>query len=286
MTVFAKVILDSISNQKIRLPTVHMRYPRIVHSELMTHRVFSRNARSSRAVPSKRLLAEEAYTPRFLKNQSGMQGGEPLSPGNQLTAELIWNRMAEVCSEGVAALAALGVHKQHANRPLEWFGYIDTLVTSTDWANFLALRDHRDAQPEICELARAVKIAFAESTPRLLLPGEWHLPYISTEDEATYQPDILRKLSAARCARISYAPFDGDASIEAELERYERLVSAELIHASPTEHQATPDERVAVVRDDVEELMWNHPHEHGNLRGWRQFRKMIPNEYVHDKETK
>ena len=252
-------------------------FPNFFADGIVVHN--SRNARSSRAVPSKRLLAEEAYVPRFLKNQPGMQGGEPLSPENQLTAEAIWNTIAKVCSEGVAALAVLGVHKQHANRPLEWFGYIDTLVTSTDWANFLALRDHRDAQPEIRELAQAVKVAFAESTPLQLSPGEWHLPYIKPQEYKYYHLGVLQKLSAARCARISYAPFDGDASIEAELERYERLVSAELIHASPTEHQATPDTPKSVGWTDSG---WFHQHEHGNFRGWRQFRKMIPNECVHD----
>lgn len=75
--IFAKIILDSISPEDKRLTTIHLRYPRFIHTELMTHRVFSRNARSSRAVPVKTLLAEMASSAvvplHWGKNQKGMQ---------------------------------------------------------------------------------------------------------------------------------------------------------------------------------------------------------------------
>lgn len=281
------VIKDSIAPDGIRLTTIHARYPRLLHSELMTHRVFSRNARSSRAVPSKTLLAEDMFVPHFMQNMPGMQAKEEMEEEDRKAAEGVWRRMAEVCQEGVAMLHHLGVHKQWANRPLEWFGYIDVLITSTDWVNFFHLRDHGDAQPEIRELARAMITAMNESHPDNLYPGDWHLPYVTDEELYRHDTNTCKKLSVARCARISYKPFDGDASLEKELERYEKLVGSQPLHASPAEHQATPDTQVRIPARmfwTSSQYAWKHPHEHGNFRGWRQHRKMLANEAVVDAE--
>jgi hypothetical protein len=181
-------------------------------------------------------------------------------------------------------------------------------VTATEFENFLWLRDHKDAEPHIRILAQKVKEALDASTPRLLRPGQWHLPYIRSEDEAPAreyleanglvgQPnamiELLKKLSGARCARISYKPFDGNSSIDAEVARYESLVASDRVHASPIEHQATPDTqsiyRVERIKDDGQTktidvvrhgLDWDNPELHGNFTGWIQFRKTIPNEAV------
>lgn len=281
------IIKDSIAPDGIRLTTIHARYPRYIHAELMTHRVFSRNARSSRAVPSKTLLAEDMFVPHFMQNMPGMQAKEEMEEGARKAAEEIWHQMAEVCQEGVQMLHGLGVHKQWANRPLEWFGYIDVLITSTDWVNFFHLRDHGDAQPEICELARKMIEAMNSSHPDNLYPGDWHLPYVTDHELYKYDLDICKKLSVARCARISYKPFDGDASLEKELDRYEKLVGNTPLHASPAEHQATPDTQVRIPARlfwGASQYAWKHPQEHGNFRGWRQYRKMLANEAVFDAE--
>src|SRR5690606_13669752 len=123
-------------------------------------------------------------------------------------------------------LMGVGTHKQIVNRLMEPFTYIDVLVTATDYANWFALRDHPDAQPEIQELARLMKAAYNESLPNPIHHGEWHLPYITNEDwDAAYryckkgritrdEPpykeklEIFRKISVARCARVSYKAFD------------------------------------------------------------------------------
>lgn len=283
----AKIILDSISPEGIRLTTMQLRYWRPIHAELMTHRVFSRNARSSRAVPVHKLLKEEIYMPRFMLNRPGMQSVDELTDAQRKEAERIWESMAEDVRHGVRRLMELGVHKQWANRPLEWFGWIDVLVTSTDWANFFALRVDEGAQPDIYDLAYKMKRAMDNSSPSLLHPGEWHLPYITPEEyEACYAFgeeegwDGLKRLSVARCARLSYEPFDGNASPEKEEERYNRLVGSHPVHASPAEHQATPDEKVShPVETDPE---WHHEDQHGNFYGWRQYRKMIPGEAIQE----
>jgi hypothetical protein len=284
-----EVICDSISvHDRIRIITVRLRYWRSIHSELMTHRVFSRNARSSRAVPVTTLLKEEPYVPHFLKNQPGMQALEELEPEALEAAQLIWQDMIKQTRLGVEALHKLGVHKQWANRPLEWFGYIDVLVTSTDWSNWFALRDHTDAAPEIHELARLMGVAFNASSPRELGWGEWHLPYVLPEEGPTNWHDEnavakLQVLSAARSARISYKPFDGNADYGKEWDRYTKLVLSAPVHASPTEHQATPDTKLDLALGKGQRIqVWQEAAQQGNFVGWKQHRKEIPHEAVLD----
>lgn len=291
----ARVILDSLSADGIRLTTMHLRYPRIIHSEFMTHRMFSRNGRSSRAVPVATLMAEarnDPFIPHFLKNQPGMQASEEFDPGTLQLVQELWTDFARKTTDFVQALQEIGVHKQWANRPLEWFGYIDVLVSSTAWNNWFALRDHDAAQPEIQSLAKAMKSAMLASAPNLLPVGNWHLPYVTQDDEAkvrdyltssgvprrlptnTQLQEALIRISVARCARLSYKPFDGNADVAAEFDRYDKLVGSAPVHASPAEHQATPDYIGKATKD------WVHPDLHGNFTGWVQYRKLVLNEWV------
>lgn len=279
-----KIIADSISPTGVRITTMHLRYWRAIHAELMTHRVFSRNARSSRAVPSRVLLTEPIFIPQFGINKSGMQSDILASPELQAKWSREWQQLADICREHVERWSAEGMHKQHANRPLEWFGWIDVLVTATWWKNFFTLRISDYAQPEFDELATHMKLAMDTSIPRILQPGEWHLPYITNEERVGMETEKLLKLSTARCARLSYKPFDGNADYEAEVARYESLVVSSPVHASPAEHQATPDEkkRLPYMGNDYH---WVHPGQHGNFYGWRQHRKMLPSEAIMEKLT-
>lgn len=288
------------------LVTMRLRYPRIIHGEIMTHRVFSRNARSSRAVPVKTMLNEVREIPfipwHWGKNQKGMQAGEecnePVKIGDYFPHEALvtagpsaaWVAASKKAAKYAEAFMEAGYHKQLANRLLEPFSWIDTLITANQWNNFLWLRDHKDAEPHLQDLARLVKQALDEMEVQELKQGYWHLPYIFTPDweeslkRPVYQNKFLCAISAARCARISYKPFDGDASYERELERYELLIGSDRVHASPTEHQATPDalSYIAVKKSTEETLFrreWNNPKLHGNLTGWIQFRKTIPGEF-------
>ncbi len=270
------MIEDSINKYGIRLSTLHLRYWRPIHAELITHRVFSRNARSSRAVPVVTLLQEETYMPHFMQNKPGMQATEEMDEKGRKAAETVWAHMADVCRDGVEALHSLGVHKQWANRPLEWFGYIDVLVSSTCWTNFWELRIDSGAQPEIRELAELMKRVMDHSDPTLLRAGEWHLPYITADERKWFSNEDLAKISAARCARLSYKPFDGRSDVTSEFARYEKLMVSRPVHASPAEHQATPDRRIQGGN-------WLRKKEHGNFVGWRQHRKLIPHEAIMEK---
>lgn len=298
---FANVVAYSYDLEGNAPPivTMHLHYPRIIHSELMTHRVFSRNARSSRAVPVKTMLNEirnDPFVPwHWGKNQKGMQAGEECSEavkdwwgvGGTLDNVNAWCQAATQAANAAEAFMNAGYHKQVANRLLEPFSWIDTLVTSTSWANFFHLRDHEDAEPHFRDLARLMHKAIATADPKPLKHGEWHLPYINENDRdgvcfdlglganTEKANDLLIKLSVARCARISYKPFDGDASVERELERYDQLVGSSPLHASPAEHQATPDHLYPADNE------WEKPEHHGNFNGWIQYRKTLANEAIH-----
>ena len=292
----AVVIADSISDQDIRITTFQLRYWRAIHAELMTHRVFSRNAGSSRARPSKAIIEQVAHDPWgpivWGLNEPGMQANNLADIDVEMQSLWSWRNIAKRAANSATVLLNLGLHKQIVNRVLEPFTYIDVVVTATDYANWFALRLDKDAQPEIQQLAQAMKDAMDASKPVLLNPGEWHLPYITTNDYAEAQNhvsyviskdrpetllDLLKKISAARCARTSYKAFDGKvASIDDDLSLFDKLMSGNLKHASPTEHQATPD----YINYWDGEIEFVSPWLHGNFKGWVQYRKTIPNEFI------
>lgn len=284
MTISATVVADSISEQGIRLVSLQLRYPKFIHGELMTHRVFSRNAASSRAIPVERMIQDVLDDPAMPvywgKNQKGMQANEEHSEDTVASLRAHWLAGRHAAVDLARTLMQDGLHKQIANRVLEPWFHINTLVTATEWSNFFELRLHKDAQPEMRALAEAMKASMDESAPKLLLPGEWHLPYVTDSEieTATRQvPDdpfgnVLLKLSVARCARVSYLTQDGiEPKLEQDLELYERLVGSSPLHASPAEHQATPDSCLDVMGVP----QWQHKDQWRNFKGWRQYRAFI-----------
>ncbi len=266
MVTEVKVIADSGSEVGHRISTMQLRFPKFILAEFNTHRVFSRNASSSRAIPVKKLIAQVYIDPvipkQFGKNQPGMQAAENLYGIESYLVKGVWKQAAEAAVYYAAKMANAGVHKQLVNRILEPFTYVSVVVTSTEWENFFGLRCHPDAQPEMQELAYAMRDALNASMVQMLYPGEWHLPYITTEERVAYPLKLLRKISAARCCRVSYLRHDGTpAPIDKDLALCERLLKSVPFHASPFEHQATPDTE--------------HPELHGNFTGWIQYRKML-----------
>lgn len=265
----AKVILDSVSRNGVRLTTMELVYPKFIHGEFMTHRVFSRNASSSRAIPVRTMLERIRKDPAgpvsWGQDKKGMQAGEEIADPE--TAKTLWLEAAASACNMAEKMLDLGLHKQIVNRITEPFAHIHVLVTATEWDNFFLLRDHPDAQPEIQVLARLMKSAMEESAATMRDPGEWHLPFLTIAEMNDLSDDVLnietmKRASTARCARVSYLNHDGSApSIEKDLKLYDQLITAKPIHASPTEHQATPTQS---------SLEWS-----GNFRGWHQHRKDI-----------
>lgn len=294
MTIRAEIIADSISPDDIRLTTLQLRYPKFIHGEFMTHRVFSRNASSSRAIPVERLIEDVLRDPatpvHWGKNQRGMQADAEcdalveygvLTGGNQHSRIDAWFYARDNAVKMARAFAEAGYHKQIVNRLLEPFCHINVVVTATEWSNFFALRCHPDAQPEMRLLAEAMRDVMAASAPKPLRPGEWHLPYCpdvhGKAAGALPVDDDAVKVSVARCARVSYLTQDGRPStIEEDVALYDRLVASAPLHASPAEHQATPDRRSCNTWHSGYD--WERPELHGNLRGWMQYRKILPGE--------
>lgn len=276
MTCEVKIIKDSLHPRTgRRLTTMQLRYWRGLHSEFMTHRVFSRNASSSRAIPIMTFLKQVWNDPagpvHWGANNPGMQAKTELSGFKLWFAKQSWKWTGRaVCAAVWLTNKIAKPHKQTFNRLLEPWQYISVIVTATDWDNFFELRNHPDAQPEIRELAIAMLAAMENSTP---VYRELHLPYVTDEEEKAYVDgkldlETLFKISTARCARVSYLTHDGvKPSIDKDIRLHNQLVESVPIHASPTEHQAIAAEHDAYYK---------------NFRGWRQYRMDVEERIINN----
>jgi hypothetical protein len=306
----AKVIADSVGEHSPRLTTMLVRMPRCVLAEFNTHRVFTRNAASSRAIPVPRMIEqvmEDPFIPLVWgKNAKGMQSWRHHDAQVELfdrdglsdafSNEEAWLFARNKAVEFAMAFAKAGYHKQIVNRLLEPWMWTLVCVTSTDWGNFFALRRHEGAEPHIRLLADAMFEALQLSSPRKMIPGEWHLPFVGSDDWEMIREfypysgdtpanitqrrqDAAIKLSVARCASTSYKTVDGfDMTIERATELHDKLVGAQPMHASPAEHQATPDD-CGTYSGRKKVVVWSKPGLGGNLgNGWIQYRKTLPGE--------
>ena len=226
------------------LYTMELVYPRYIHSELMTHRVFSRNASSSRATPVEKLIKEVMDNPvipnEVYKNCKGMSGKEKLNEGELTNFRVVWECAWNAALYWANRLNEMGIHKQTVNRLLEPFSFIRTIVTATEWNNFYHLRLSKAAQPEIRDLAKAMMNAQDKYKipPYYNFNGDyWIFPYVSDEESYELSTIDAIKVSAARCARVSYLQNDDytPADIKKDLELADRLLKEG--HMSPFEHQ-------------------------------------------------
>lgn len=269
MAYAAKIIADSINPVGNRLTTFEITFPRIVLAEFNTHRLFSRNSASSRAIPVAKML-ERVKTDPFLpiwwgKNQSGMQAAEELTDNDLEISCALWLDARDNAVGIVERMTEINLHKQIANRLLEPFLWHTAIVSSTDYGNFFAQRCHPDAQPEIRVIAEMMRDLYYAEIPRELRDGEWHLPYIDDEDRAWVERvgsgsddrgGHLQSVSVARCARVSYLTHDGKRDHDEDLKLFQRLTTGG--HWSPFEHVATASD--ASISS-------------GNFVGFHQYRK-------------
>jgi thymidylate synthase ThyX len=282
----AKILADSLSPAGVRLTTMQVTFPRIVLAEFNTHRAFSRCSASSRAIPvEKRIKAvqEDPFIPAsFGRNRPGMQATEQFEDLERERAMEAWDCARLDAVSHAKSLAALGVHKQLANRVLEPFLWHTVIVSATEWENFFALRCHPDAQPEIRTVAEMMRAEQRSWIPGNVSNGAWHrplMPDLNELEEAGWNDHDLNLISIGRCARVSYLTHDGKRDPLADRDLAVRIIKAG--HMSPSEHVATP-----CVRESMRFAMV------GNFRGWFQFRKTIPSEEnfgavsCHDTATK
>lgn len=314
----AEIIADSISPKGHRLTTFILEYPRFIHSEIMTHRVFSKNAASSRAIPIEKMIQQVLDNPAMPvwwgKNQSGMQAKEELDdtektivceiPGTEgyfankisarESAKKIWLESRDKAIEQVKQLHKLGLHKQVANRILEpWFN-IRVILSGTDFGNFFALRAHPDAQPEFQQLAFQMLECYNASTPKQLNAGDWHIPFGDKID--------MEKLFMLDEFDIAHAEFDP--SKEDGGSEYHRLLNdlkikiavARCARISYFNYEGKDDYQKDIATcNKLFGSVPRHlsPAEHvamcvdqniqiGNFFGWKQYRKFFDDENLND----
>jgi hypothetical protein len=281
----ADVVAHSVNPEGQEIVSMVVEQPKFINAEVNTHRVFSRNGSSSRAIPTQSaisLLGEKAYYPMDVRlNQSGMQGRtqvptETLIEFHEDLQDLLHYTQRKV--EKWSDKDGMNIHKQHTVRYLEPFLMQKFLITSTEWDNWYDLRIHEAAQPEIALLATRMKEALESSHCKKLNYGDWHLPFsddldkemVMCSDDRLYPNGAL--VSAGRCAGISYRAVhtvDKAQNLSSDLLSYK--------HVSPFEHQATPllgftDTRFNPlhIRQDQAGNVWG-----GNLKGWGQLRGML-----------
>jgi thymidylate synthase ThyX len=307
----ATVICDSISEKGIRLTTFEIEYPRIVMSEFNTHRSVSKNSSSSRAIPVSKMLEHTQNINLkpiyFGSKKSGMQAGDELDGNDLINAKLFWEAALFDAITWATELDELGVAKEVCNRLVEPFQLVKVVCTATDWDNFFNLRLHPDSDPNICMLAYKMYEAMQESEPIELKAGEWHLPFVNVgwngKGEMCYADDDFNfveleqaiKLSAASCASVSYRT-EG-MTLEKADKIFDMLIKAEVVHSSPLEHCATPVSKeveiensdyltVGFINKASDPNTWEDGVTHmnkqgelcsGNLRGFIQYRHLLPN---------
>ncbi len=279
-----EVVLHSQSSVTGKeLITMLVDHPRIVHAEELKHRQFSFSAASSRAIPSAKMAEQLTGMPvSFGKNQSGMQAGEEHDAKvkifgkngyyNYYSPSTAWKLACESAQEFSNAFAEAGYHKQVYNRLTEPFQMIRVLVSATETDNFYWLRDDKAADPTLAEQARCMREAHMLSTPQILKPGQWHLPFVdSFFDDISGQHfyidggerigvtqvlslDEAIKVSCARCAATSFR--NENYGLEKSLQVYDRLVNGDKVHAGALEHCGTPMEETTIGKSFMDERWW------------------------------
>ena len=289
MTIEAKIICDSINPRGVRITTFELNYPRIIHAELLTHRVFSRNSASSRAIPVAtviNLVENDPATPvHWGKNQPGMQAKEELDEIPKAGVQGLWLEASKQAVSIAKVMNDMKAHKQVVNRILEPFQHIKVVLTLTERANWYWLRANGEADPTIHELASKMKEAEEKATPLELSFGQWHLPYVNQIHHKNFQTfsdeqgkaitlEQALMISASCCAQVSYRKQDG--SLEKAETVFKRLIESEPVHASPIEHQALCFDNTYYWPDGVTHRTRDGTYWSGNLRDWIQYRQLIP----------
>lgn len=252
-----RIILASMNPWGQKIASIVARYPRFIHSELMTHKDLSRNASSSRAIPFRKMLKitrEGMAAPIFWgKNQPGMQAKEELTGFALWAAKFMWHTTGHIVLTMAWIMSFTKVHKQIINRMIEPWTYINVMITATNFNRMLKLRIDAAAQPEFQLLANMIKVALSNAQYRTLKIGEWHLPWVKDHEKMLFI-NVQKKISAARCARLSYTPI-GDVKIDMKKDMELAKGLLEQLHLSPFEHQATPAQG-----------------RYANLDGWSNYR--------------
>lgn len=234
----AQIIADSINPAGQRITTFILpRFPKCLLAELNTHRMLSRNAASSRAIPLERVIKSieaDPFIPTWTQKQAGMGGKVIERPGTRAELNARWMKRFEENVHEARIMHELGAAKECVNRLLEPWMRVPVIVTATEWDNFFKLRTHESAQADFSETAVEMRDLYAVHEPTHLSWGEWHLPFMLDGHGIGITSEVIG--STAACARVSYTNHNGFMSYEKDRELYEKLKNSG--HWSPFEHQA------------------------------------------------
>jgi thymidylate synthase ThyX len=314
----AKVVADSKNEFGHRLTTMVVTFNRFILAEFNTHRMFSRNSASSRAIPfdkptaktdMRRLVMNQPFIPiAYQKEHTGMQGTEYIT--DELTNIYLnqqWLFVRDCAVDAASRMASNACTKQIVNRLIEPFMWHTVIVTSSEWENFFKLRcpqyqntkylgkdapyfrskkdylNHYEEEGDVNEqtwrnrnrgqaeihmmaLAEAMWDAYNESEPKLLQPGEWHIPFGDNIDEKRLTENLYElngekflinseiieqakiEIATARCARVSYLNYEGTDDYVKDFHLFKGLRDSG--HMSPFEHVAK-----AMGREDLDNYM-------------------------------
>lgn len=309
MSYDVKILLDSVNPAGVRLTTWELTYPRFVHAELMTHRVFSRSSASSRAIPYKtmrdRIVNDPVMPVWWGKNQAGMQAEVPMSLAEIVVAEQTWVRGMKRAVETADELHTLGAHKQIVNRVTEPWMWITVIMSTTCHANWFEQRDHKAAQPELRHFAAYMHDLYWSMKPKFLPAGEWHMPLLDDREQLVSEgftsvkptfdygygdgglrflpvslsdfDNTLQAISAGRCARTSYLTHHGKRDPKEDVGLFQRMSGASPSHRAPLEHvaqsMASSPSAIATLDHDFTGNAF-----FGNFQGFKQLRGFVPNE--------
>lgn len=187
--------------------------------------------------------------------------------------------------------ADVKIHKSLPNRITEPWMWITVVMTSTEWKNLFRQRVHPDAEVHFQKIAGMMKAEILrEDNIKELAAGEWHLPYFDWQEDGEAldralihdktlrapdptQPyknivlDFAKKISVARCARVSYVQHGEKArNVVADANLWDRLRSGSSFgHWSPFGHAG---QALAKLERS------------GPFIGFKQFRKEFADENV------
>lgn len=264
----AKIVADSINQHGDRLTTFELTLPKSLVAQFNTHRMIARNSASSRAIPTAKVIEQvldDPYLPTWHRNKKGMQPGEKVDDEHAGLLDALNLNLRLTVIDYVKRMAALGAAKEDINRYLEPWMWTTIVATATEWENYFKQRDHEDTQSAHALLARKMREAMDGSnaverfSPGVAEHDLWHLPYVTDIERATLRVEILPRISAVRCARVSYGRQGVATDVMDELRRYDDF--PRLGHWSPLEMPCRSD--------------WGW---HGPFRGWRSLRKFYGGE--------
>lgn len=278
----ATVVADSLHGI-LRLTTLLIEMPSALLPDLLAIREVSVTRKRASTITERINAATEPYEPRRLYT-------DPMSAFTDKAAHDVWYAARVAALQGARELLKRS-HVPPLNyfeRLLQPFGSVTIVATSTNWRVVLdQLADTDD--PDLSGILLAISTALAQNSPNKLAEGEWHLPFVTSDDidvvvghvlaDLGINPlltdtlndhchSLMLQLSVARCLRREH---DTHPDVWERVKNDLALFSSDLrfsVRYRPDayDHQATPD--------TIHEGNWRNANLHGNLVGWCQNRQI------------